>query len=118
MQPATLKKLSKPISTKIVSFTPGRIRLRVEKAHRQPREMNRIVSALKATPQINHVRANAQNGSIIIEHAHKNGSLDNTFASLRDLGIVFAELTHGSSEAAVGITNAAIDLNKRVALVK
>lgn len=109
-----MERLDKLIPTRVVSFTPGRIRLRVSQKHRQPGQMKRIAEALKANPQINHVRTNVQNGSITIEHDGKNSGLNNVFATLRDLGIIFCDLTDGKSDAAADLTNAVSDLNKRV----
>jgi hypothetical protein len=76
--------------------------------------MKRIASALEANPKISQVRTNVQNGSIIIEHERENGSFENVFATLRDLGIIFADLTQEKSGAAAELTNAVTDLNKRV----
>lgn len=114
IQSATWETLSKPIFTRVVSSTPGRLRLRVSQSHRQPGEMKRIASVLEAHPQIKQVRTNVQNGSIIIEHDRDNGTLDNVFATLRDLGIIFGDLTQGKSEAAAGLSSAVVDLNKQV----
>lgn len=110
----SIKTALKPISTRVVSSTPGRLRLRVAQPHRQSGEMQRIANALQANAHINQVRTNIQNGSIVINHDGENGSLDNVFASLRDLGIIFGNIALGKSEAATGVSNAVVDLNKRV----
>ena len=118
MQKVTLAAPLRNISTKVVSCTPGRLRLRIAPQHRQPREMERIANALKANPQINDVRTNSQHGSITINHQAVDGSLDSIFATLKDLGIIFAELTDagvGKSQAATGVANAVVDLNQQVA---
>ncbi|MEC4814301.1 MAG: hypothetical protein SAK29_13650 [Scytonema sp. PMC 1069.18] len=109
-----VKTLLKPISTKIVSSTPGRLRLRVAPSHRQYKDMQRIVKKLEAHPNITQVRTNLQNGSIVIHHDNQDKSLDNVFATLRDLGIIFSEITLRKSIAATGVSNAVVDLNKRV----
>lgn len=114
IQSATLKTLSTPMSTRVVSSTPGRLRLRVSQPHRQPGEIKRIASVLEAHPQISQVRTNVQNGSIIIHHDPENGSLDNVFATLGDLGLIFGGFTQGKSQAAAGLSNAVVDLNKQV----
>ncbi len=111
----TLKKLSTPISTQIVSSTPGRMRLRVAQPHRQSGEMERIINTLKAHPQIDRVQMNPQHGSILIHHAGENGSLNDIFATLKDLGLIFGGMTpYGKSQTAAGVTNAVVDLNQRV----
>ncbi|KAB8330503.1 hypothetical protein SD80_027925 [Scytonema tolypothrichoides VB-61278] len=109
-----IKKAFQPISTRVVSSTPGRLRLRVAQPHRQSGEMQRIANALQANPNINQVRTNIQNGSIIIHHDAENGSLDNVYATLRDLGIIFGDVALGKSDAAAEVSNAVVDLNKRV----
>ena len=116
MQPATLENttISKPISTQVVSSTPGRLRLRVAQPHRQPVKMQRIASALQANPNINQVRTNIQQGSITIQHNSDDGSFKSVFATLKDLGIIFSDITEGNTEAAAGVSSAVIDLNKRV----
>jgi hypothetical protein len=110
----SIKKAFQPISTRVVSSTPGRLRLRVAQPHRQSGEMQRIANALQANPNINQVRTNIQNGSIVINHDGEGGSLDDVYATLRDLGIIFGDIALGKSEAAAEVSNAVVDLNKRV----
>ncbi|MDF5724561.1 MAG: hypothetical protein PUP91_29680 [Rhizonema sp. PD37] len=114
MQQATLAQRSKPIHTRVVSSTPTRLRLRVAPSHRQSGKMERITSALQAHPNINQVRTNVQNGTITIEQDGEKGSQENVFASLKDLGIIFGDIAEGKSDAAVEVSNAVVDLNKRV----
>ncbi|ABA24659.1 conserved hypothetical protein [Trichormus variabilis ATCC 29413] len=105
---------SLPISTKIISDTPGRLRLRVAHCHRQPETMEHIANALDAQAHIDEVRTNVDHGSIVIKYSEKNGNLDNVFTTLKDLGIIFGEITQGSTEAATTVSTAVVDLNKRV----
>lgn len=107
----TFKTPPKPISTKVVSSTPGRLRLRVAHSHRQPEKMQRIAKALSANSHINQVKTNVHHGSIVINH---DGSLENVLATLKDLGIIFADITEGNTEAAAGVSSAVVDLNQRV----
>lgn len=113
-QALTQKNSSKPISTTVISSTPGRLRLRVTQPQRQFMDMHRIASTLNANPQIDRVSTNLHSGSITIYHDGKNGSLDNVFATLRDLGVIFADITEGNTEAAAQVSNVAVDLNQRV----
>ncbi len=113
-QELTRKNSSKPISTKIISSTPGRLRLRVAQPQRQSRDMHRITSVLNANPQVDRVSTNLHSGSITIYHDGKTGSLDNIFATLRDVGIIFADITEGKTEAAAQVTNAVVDLNQQI----
>ncbi|MBD2301663.1 HMA2 domain-containing protein [Nostoc sp. FACHB-190] len=113
----TLNTPSQPISTKIISDTPGRLRLRIAPSHRHTGEMQRIVKMLNAQPNINQVNTNIQNGSIVIHHDRNNQSWQNVLATLKDIGIIFADVTTGSeshSEAAATVANAVFDLNEQV----
>lgn len=105
---------AKPISTRVVSSTPGRLRVRVEPQHRSSGEMQRIADALSAQPNINQVQFNSESGSITINHDSNNTSLKNVFATLKDLGIIFAAVTEGNTEAAAQVASAANNLNNIV----
>ncbi|MDZ8087297.1 MAG: hypothetical protein RMY16_17325 [Nostoc sp. DedQUE12b] len=110
----TFKTPPKPISTKVVSSTPGRLRLRLAHSHRQPEKMQRIANALSENSHINQVKTNVHHGSIVINHDGKDGSLENVLATLKDLGIIFADVSEGNTEAAAGVSSAVVDLNQRV----
>ncbi|MBD2615783.1 hypothetical protein H6G94_31800 [Nostoc punctiforme FACHB-252] len=114
IQQAALSNSSKRISAKIVSNTPGRLRLRVALPHRENGEIQRIANALAAQSYINQVQINIHHGSIAIKHDAKDDTLKNIVTTLTDLGVIFADITEGNSEAAVGITNAIVNLNKKV----
>ncbi|BAY18358.1 hypothetical protein NIES21_42040 [Anabaenopsis circularis NIES-21] len=111
----TLNTPSQPISTKIISDTPGRLRLRIAPSHRQTWEIQRIVKMLDAQPNIIQVNTNIQNGSIVIHHDRNDESWQNVLATLKDIGIIFADVTNEShSDTAATIANAVYDLNDRV----
>jgi hypothetical protein len=76
--------------------------------------MHRITSVLNANPRVDRVNTNLHSGSITIYHDGKTGSLDNIFATLRDVGIIFADITEGKTEAAAQVTNAVVDLNQQI----
>ncbi|MBD2448785.1 hypothetical protein H6G76_16815 [Nostoc sp. FACHB-152] len=106
---------SLPISTKIISDTPGRLRLRIAPSHREAGEMQRIAKMLNAQPNISQVKTNMHNGSIVIHHDRNDESLQNVLATLKDIGIIFAEIaTESHSETAATVANAVYDLNSRV----
>ncbi len=113
IEKATFKTTPKPISTKIISDTPGRLRLRISQPHRHPREMQRIANVLKAQPHIIEVRTNISHGSMIINHDGKDATLENVLTNLLDLGVTFADITEGNSEAAEDVKNTMSHLNKR-----
>ncbi|MEA5512446.1 HMA2 domain-containing protein, partial [Nodularia sp. UHCC 0506] len=113
LEKASFKTTAKPISTKIVSNTPGRLRLKISPPHRHPREMQRITNVLKAQSQIIQVRTNVNSGSMIINYDGKNSTLENVLTTLLDLDVTFADITEGNSEAAEDVKRAVINLNKR-----
>lgn len=109
---------STPTSVQVVSSTPGRLRLRLAPTQRQSANMERICKALQAHSQVERLKTNIHHGSITISHTALGSDLENIYAVLKDLGVVFAEtttLTGDRSIAAAGVANAALDLNQRVA---
>ncbi len=114
------KKSSQPILTKVVSNTPGRLRLRIAQPQRSTTKMQHLVENLEAQPNISQVRMNVHHGSITIQHDLSEDSLKNVIATLQDLGVIFAditgfaEITGGKSQAAAEISDAVVDLNRRV----
>nr|WP_228014649.1 hypothetical protein [Fortiea sp. LEGE XX443] len=115
VEPAALNTPSRPISTKIVSNTPGRLRLRIAPSHRQAGEIQRIVKILDTQPNVSQVTTNIQNGSIVIHHDRNQESWENVVATLKDIGMIFADITDEShSDAAATVANAVYDLNDRV----
>lgn len=113
LQQASLKTTHTPICTKIISETHGRLRLRVAPLHRHPQEMQRIAHMLQAQPHVTQVRTNVNSGSVIINHDGQNSTLENVLTTLLDLGVTFADVTEGNSEAAEDMKSTIINLNKR-----
>ena len=114
MQEVTLAKMPKPVIARVISCTPGRIRLRVSYPNRQSEAIKRITNSLEVQPEISQVRNNIQNGSIIINYNRDLVNLDQIAAALRNSGIVFIERKQGKSEAALQITGAVFSLNQQV----
>jgi hypothetical protein len=110
----TLNTPFNPIATKIVSDTPGRLRLRIAPENRQAEKIQHIANFLTAQPHITQVRTNIHHGSILINHDAQTGTLSEILATLGDIGVIFADITQGKTEAATGISHAVIDLNQRV----
>lgn len=113
IEQASLNKLSRPISTKIISNTPGRLRLRIAHSYRHAREMQRITNVLKAQSYIHQVRTNISYGSIIINHDAQNETLEKVLTTLLDLGVNFTDIIQGNSEAATSITSAFSNFNQQ-----
>lgn len=114
IEQGSLSTLPKQIFTKIVSKTPGRLRLRVARKHRQPEEMQRIAHILEAQPNVSQVRTNISQGSIVIKHDDKDESWENLVGTLIDLGVIFGDIAEGKSDVAMDVSGAVVDLNKRV----
>jgi hypothetical protein len=110
-----------PVYARVVSQTPGRIRLRVHHPHRQKHKLEPIADALQKKVEIYRVKTNIPNGSITVMHGRELLSGEDIRAILEDLGLIFAEITeeiplalNDKSSAAAGITKATTDLNQRV----
>jgi hypothetical protein len=99
--------------TKIISDTPGRLRLRVAQRHRKLEQIQPLVNALQEHSNINQVRMNLDQGSITINHEGED-SWKNVMATLKDLGIIFGDIVELHTDAAIAVSNPVIDLNKRV----
>jgi len=112
---------SSSLEAQIVSKTPGRVRLRVNPAHRHQQKIAPIVNALKARLEIYRVRTNIPTGSITILHGRELLSSQDMCIVLQDLGVNLLEVTQEprravsrSSSAAVEVIKTARDLNQRV----
>ncbi|MEA5572077.1 HMA2 domain-containing protein [Calothrix sp. UHCC 0171] len=101
------------IATKIVSDTPGRLRLRVANQYRKPEKIQPLIESLQEHSNINQVRVNLSQGSITINHEGED-SWNNVMATLKDLGIIFGDIIDVHTDAAIGVSNTVIDLNQRV----
>ncbi|RUT01793.1 hypothetical protein DSM106972_064160 [Dulcicalothrix desertica PCC 7102] len=83
--------------TQVVSTTPGRTRLRVSNKRRNQEEMERISTSLQAPRFINSVEYNHKTGSILVHHDTHEHALEAIKDIMKNLGIVFADVT-GASE--------------------
>jgi hypothetical protein len=95
--------------------------MRVAHPHRQKHKIDPIERSLNEKLGIYRVRTNVGSGSITVFHAKEQIDSESMVAILRDLGILFLDLTEvaaiptpGHSEAAVEVTKAMVDLNQRV----
>ena len=113
IEKATYKTTHKPITTKIISDTPGRLRLRICQPHHHQAEIKRIADILPTQPSIHQVRTNISHGSMVINHDGQPATLEKILTTLLELGITFTDITEGNSEAAEDIKSAIINLNKR-----
>lgn len=101
------------IPAKIISHTPGRIRIRLAAKHRHSNQIQKITNAVKEHLPIYRVRNNVPSGSITIHYAKEHLNSTDIQAILRDLGIVFEEVALEKSAVATSVTDAVSDLNYR-----
>ncbi|OKH52298.1 hypothetical protein NIES2101_14955 [Calothrix sp. HK-06] len=108
--------------TKVVSSTPGRTRFRVPVNHRNEHDMKRVVSSLQQSDGVHNVEYNVKTGSILVNHEHHQGKLEDIKDVMRDLGVVFANVTGtselvsigGESRESIDLLEAVYDLNTRL----
>jgi Heavy metal associated domain 2 len=110
-----LESLPLPIHIKILSSTPGRIRLRAYQQHGQAEVMGQIANTLKAFfSQIRDVRINVQTGSITVYYDGEISSFEDTLTKFGNFVIVINDVATGKSQVAAAVTNAMAYLNHRV----
>lgn len=109
------------IVVRILSQTPGRIRIRVALSPRQREQINLIVVGLKHRSGIERVRANFHSGTITVFHNPKSINSVQILDLLTDLGLSFSKitpkypsLTPEYSMAAIGVTQVTQDLNQKI----
>ncbi|MUG99079.1 hypothetical protein F7734_45030 [Scytonema sp. UIC 10036] len=103
-----------PIHLRVVSHTPGRIRVRVTHQHRKQQTTGKIASVLKEFfRQIERVCNNDQTGSITIYYSGDSDSFTRAMTELQDVGIIVTDAPMGKSQAAVAVTNAIASLNQK-----
>ena len=112
--------VSLPISARLVSQTPGRLRLLLAQEFLQPEQIKRIASGLSQRVEIDRVRTNVASGSITIFYRIEQIDFAQISALLSDLGVIFGDInpektmTLGKSEAAAELIAGATELNQRV----
>lgn len=109
--------------TEVASHTPGRTRFKLPPHRRNYQEMERIASGLQSHPDVRDVEFNTQTGSILVHHDPKHSDLHEMKGVMRDLGVIFADVTGSADILSVGSSggessfdfNSAItDLNQQV----
>ncbi len=113
---------------KIVSHTPGRVRVRLRPQLRRPEAMQRIRSRLEREPGVHAVETNPETGSVLVHYEHGPRSLSDLVAALQDVGVIFHDVSEGPgavdtregsahSSTAQGIIGALDDLNHQLSLL-
>ncbi len=113
---------------KIVSHTPGRVRVRVRPELRRPEAMQRIRTRLAREPGVRNVETNAATGSVLVHYnhdGHSGRSLGDLVGVLQDVGVILHEVSEGPEEeaelpsaghstAAAGVVGTLDDLDRRL----
>jgi hypothetical protein len=109
------------ILARILSQTPGRIRIQIGLYPDQRERINLVVIRLKHRADIDRVRANFHSGTITIFHNPKSINSVQILDLLTNLGLSFAKITPQYSSltpeysmAAIGVTQVTQDLNQKV----
>lgn len=107
----------------VISHTPGRTRFKLPPHRRSYQEMERIASGLQAHPDVHDVQFNTQAGSVLVHHDPHRSNVHEMKDVMRDLGVVFADVSGTSDLLSVGtsggensfdFTSAISDLNQQV----
>lgn len=117
----------RPRHGKVVSQAPGRLRVRLHRAHRDPAELALIDRALAPRVGVESVATNARTGSVLVHYDHQTLSRDDVVAMLRDVGVIAGEVLGAEelpedpvaeiaeqSTTATGLIGALGDLDQRV----
>lgn len=118
---------------RIVSQTPGRVRIRLHPEHRQQAVLGPIEQELRGCEGVSNVATNARTGSVLIQYDRHHLSFDDVLALCHDLGMVAKDVTDaelipddadqsaasvqpevGHSSTAVTVMDALTDLDRRV----
>lgn len=100
------------ITAKIVSDTPGRLRLRILPSYRDERIMQNIVDVLKVQSDIREVKINVNSGSMLVHYDPRAEIRQNLLAAMVELGVNFRDMSIGNSQAAEDIKETVINLNQ------
>lgn len=114
-----LQEGSQLIHLKLVSRTPGRVRLRVPPERRDAGAMAEIASGINTFfPQIQTIRTNSQTGSITVYYEPEKVDFENILPLLPSFGIVLdagaPKPLPETSQASASITSAVAGLNQRL----
>ena len=112
-----LPEASQPIEIDIVSNTPGRLRLKVDREHRSPETMEKIVTALKTFVAFDRVRSNVSNGSLTIYCNPENVDFAEIFSQLQTFGVIVDDSSENlskTSAATARLTGAIVGLDQKI----
>jgi heavy-metal-associated domain-containing protein len=117
---------------RIVSHAPGRVRVRLQREHRDPDVLTEIEERLGARNGVSSVSADTRTGSVLVHYDRQALSRENLVEMLFDVGVVVRELLGADevpddlgrgdaspgvvqhSEGATSILDAVTDLDRRI----
>ena len=82
----------------IASHTRGRLRVRVQRAHRDPSVLHAAAKEIEAQPGIHHVEVNPSTGSVLVEYDHTSRTRDDVVACVEDVGILIGSVLEAGGE--------------------
>jgi len=134
VQPSATAAVSKPTRhhkahARVASHTPGRLRVRVHRSHRDPNALQAVAAQLEDQPGIQHVEVNADSGSVLVHYDHEKRSMDDVVGCLQDVGMLIGSVLeaggdelpdvggggeNGHSTTAAGLVGTMGDLDRRL----
>lgn len=113
-----LEKVSTPLPLRVISRTPGRVRLRVPPEHREGETIAQIASTIQVFfPQIHTIRTNIQTGSLTVYYEREQVNFEEILSQLPSFGVIIdegAKILPETSQPAAKLTSAIAGLNQRV----
>ena len=77
---------------RIVSHTPGRMRVRLHSEHRDPATLEELERQLGDRQSVASVSTDARTGSVLVHYDHRSLTKDDLVGVMRDVGIVALDL--------------------------
>ncbi len=111
---------------RVVSDTPGRLRIRVHHPRRHSEVMGRTRDHLEGKPGIRGVETNSTTGSVTVKYDAQQASPHDVLAMLKDVGVIAEEMASnlgvemphtGRSTTAVSVISVFDDLDRRISLL-
>jgi hypothetical protein len=112
-----LPETAQQIEIDIVSNTPGRLRLKIDREHRSPETMEQIVTALKTFADFDRVRTNVSNGSLTIYYNREKVDFTKLISQLRAFGVILDDISENISQTSATtnrLTGAIAGLDRKI----
>lgn len=111
---------------RVISSTPGRMRLRIKRDRTQPQLLQKVKQRLESRGETRRVEVSATTHSVLLRYDRHARTADDMVGLLRDLGVIVSEtahavgaeapeLPHGRSKTSENIVDAINDLDRRLA---